>query len=266
MADENTANNAGEAAATTDEPETTGAGADGVEQGEGARGQEADLPGWLAGVKQDYRDSVKGFKTPTDLVTDYLETKSKLENAVFLPGEDADEQERVAFLSKLGVPETKDGYELQQPQDLPKGMEYDRETETWFRDKAHELGLSKNQAEQLYAEFNDRQVKAFTTTQAERERKRKETEEALREQYGDKYDTNMELARRAVRQLGTDDFDAMLERTGLTNDPAMVRFFVELGQRMGPDSVLSGGHGLGVPSTDPNDTGAWDMPNSFPEG
>lgn len=227
--------------------------------------QTAEPPGWVKGVKEEYREKVAAHKTVTDLVKDYLDVKGRLDGAITLPGENATSEERAAFLERLGVPKTKEDYQFTKPESLPEGLEYNEKFDAWFRDKAHALNLSKAQAEGLYNDYNRMMTDRQAETLAERAVKRKETEAVLMREMGEKYGETMQLARRAVRVFGSDEFDGFLSETGLADDARMVKFFAGLGRSIGGDALSPSGYGVSLRTADPNDPNSWDFSNSFPE-
>lgn len=258
-----TAEGAGEATGAEASGASGGeAGAGGDASGEESGAQKTSL-GWLGAVAEQYRDGVKEFKGPSDLAKAFLESKTKLDGAIVKPGDGASDEERVAFLTALGVPANKDGYALTKP-DLPKGLNYSNDFESWFRDTSHELNLSKAQAERLFEQYNKRVIEQYNAAQEARAQRRTRVLEQLQKEYGDKTDEVIAVGKRAIRVLGDEEFDRFLDETGLIDDPRMIRFSAELGKRISGDSLLKGGGG-GNQSTNPDDPDSWNLPNSFPD-
>lgn len=73
--------------------------------------------------------------------------------AVAVPGEGATPEEWDKFYTRLGRPEKKDGYDLKVDKALPEDLPYDAEFLDKYRDKAFELGLRKQAAEELHSWF-----------------------------------------------------------------------------------------------------------------
>ena len=51
-------------------------------------------------------------------------------------------------------------------------------------------------------------------------------------EWGSTYDANLDLARRAVTEVGGDDLKEALEVSGMGNDPALIRAFAGIGRRL----------------------------------
>lgn len=61
---------------------------------------------------KEIMDSVKDYKTIAELVKAHSEVKSKMKNALFMPSDNATEEESKAFFKSLGVPENATEYKL----------------------------------------------------------------------------------------------------------------------------------------------------------
>ena len=66
-----------------------------------------------AEVPEKFWDEEAGCVRLDALLKSYRELERKLSRMVTVPGEDADEEERLRFLRALGVPETPDGYAIE---------------------------------------------------------------------------------------------------------------------------------------------------------
>lgn len=144
---------------------------------------------------------------------------------------------------KMVVPETADGYQLP----VPEGDDgaFAKTAAAWF----HEAGIPPAQAEKLAAKWNEfaaSQQKVTADAEAAKEAQAeatyKEQDAALRKEWGDKYDANIELGKRAYREFGFDQdlVDAMEAKVG----PAkLFKLFARLGQKIGEDTALGVGNG-----------------------
>lgn len=111
-----------------------------------------------------------------------------LGNAIRIPGKDATPEEREAFLNKLGRPAAATDYKFELPKDLPAELPYDGEAAKAYATKAHQLGLTKEQAAGLHDWFAGQQVEQFkglTGQQAEvKTAKAKAAVEQLTKEWG----------------------------------------------------------------------------------
>lgn len=121
--------------------------------GKAFEGLEADNLTWLQKAGLD--------KDPKALAKQAFNQEKLIGNSIRVPGKDATPEERDAFLNKLGRPEKVDGYAFTAPKDMPEGLPYDGERANAFKGKAHELGLTNDQAAKLHDWFIGDQVEAF---------------------------------------------------------------------------------------------------------
>jgi hypothetical protein len=97
--------------------------------------------------------ALKDFKSVDDLAKSFIETKSMVgKPRLDFPSAEATPEQKAEFQGKLnayiGVPEKPDGYGLKAPDGYPENMgEYNNELLSAFSETAHQLGLSKAQAE-----------------------------------------------------------------------------------------------------------------------
>src|SRR5690606_27652501 len=96
------------------------------------QGSAFDFETTFAGLEADNRDwlAKQGYNTADAVVKlgkQVYAQERLLGNAIRVPGKDATQEEREAFLNKLGRPETPDAYEFAVPKDLPEHLPYDGE-------------------------------------------------------------------------------------------------------------------------------------------
>lgn len=111
--------------------------------------------------------SKKGVKSVADLAERTREQERLLGSSIRMPAEDATEEERSAFLEKVGLarPEKAEAYEFQVPEKLPEELPYDAERASRFKEKAHELGMTQAQAAGLHDWFTGETVSEFEGSQ-----------------------------------------------------------------------------------------------------
>lgn len=109
--------------------------------------------------------ALKDFKDPASFVKAFKDTKAMVGKPRFdVPGQDAPPEQVSDFYKKLGVPETPDAYGLKADANVP---EHNNETNVAFLkafgDQAHELKLTKSQAEGMQKFFDDLAVNVGKT-------------------------------------------------------------------------------------------------------
>lgn len=205
---------------------------------------------WFSGFNDDLKGYVqtKGFKGP-DAVVDAYRNLEKLhgvpqERLLKLP-EKLDDASLAPIFDRLGRPEKPEGYSLA-PE---KGG--DENFIKFAQGMFHEAGLTKSQGEKLAGKWNeyiktaqDNHVKQFNE-------KATQENEALKKEWGQAYDQNVEIGRNAVQAFGIDKetLDKLENSMGFA---ALMKFAHSLGQKLGEDSFIgpnskTGGFGVMSP-------------------
>lgn len=218
----------GAAGATGSEPGTdTNAQqqADTQQQATGAEQTASQSPGGEAG-----KDAPKAFAELDEATRAWLEKRNVtdgtaaaklayaqdklLGSAIRIPGKDATDEERAAYLNKLGRPDAPEGYQFALPQDFPKDVPYDDKRAADFRQLAHKVGLTAEQAQAVH-DWAATNAAADFTSAGEAEgaalQKRADTAKAQLEALWGPLDgpaakANLEFADRAFKSLATPEF------------------------------------------------------------
>ena len=204
--------------------------------------------GWRAGLPDELKtnESFAPFKTVGEFAKSYLETKTKatdfeqrLGNSIPKLSETATDEDRSKFYDALGRPKD------------PKEYEFDGEdknatewTNDW-KEQFHDLGLTKPQAKLLSQKWNASVQKMVEAHNVALQNEVAQATQALKNEYGDKYEANVELAKRLYQKhVGTEfdkDFDAGTEKTRLST----IKLLVKLAALTGEDRSPQGTNGSG---------------------
>ena len=194
-----------------------------------------DTRGWL-----DSRGLTKMEveKALPELVKGYRAAESKLgvpaEQLQRLPKDEKDAEGLKAYLGKLGVPETPEGYDIK-PED---GIEAEFPTQAakWF----YEMNLPKNIAKGLYGKLKDYAQSTLEAAEARFNQQADEDIQALKGEWkGDQFDRNVELARRVRQTMGLSNEETMeVERALGVKRAAQV--FSALGKVLGEHRFVGG--------------------------
>lgn len=153
------------------------------------------------------------------------------------PGEGANPEQIEAF--KSGITEHKDAilpilvqvpgkpeeYEIKVPEDAPKGLEKNEALLTGFKGKAHELGLTKEQAAGLGTWFNQFQIDMFTEGTKAGEKIREESETSLRTDFGKDYDDKLKRNQLLLKRFADEETQKFYEESGLIKHPGTFKMF-----------------------------------------
>ncbi len=192
-------------------------------------------------------------KTPADSAADWKEyepdpAKSEEENAAAK----AEHDKTKPADDKKDAPENKvpeDGkYELK----MPEGVEVDAELLDAISPRFKELGLTRAQAQALADDFvKVQQQRAETQTTKWAETVNGWAEQARNDKDigGDKFNTSVSDAQRAIAKLGTPALKEYLEASGGGNHPEVIRVLAKAGALLKEDNPPNGdGKGQGKPA------------------
>jgi len=225
-----------------------GAGAD-----PGAQQQQPANQSWY-GESHKAIVETKGWKSPTDVLDSYsnlekLMGADKAGRTVILPKDDKDVEGLKAFRSKMGVPDTADGYELP----LPEGDngELAKAAASWM----HEAGVPKAQAQQIATKWNAHIANLVKTETEAAQAKATQELDALKTEWGNDAPKNEEIARRGLQaygqQAGLDKADLQSLESAI-GTAKMLKLFHALGQSTressfaGDENGGGGGNGFGI--------------------
>lgn len=182
---------------------SAGAGNPAGQGAAGGLGGAGAAPDWMGSLADEVKGFVqtKGWKGPADVIGSYQNLEKllgadKAGRALVPPKDDAAAEEWASFYGKLGRPESPDGYKLAAPEG--DTGEFAKVAAGWF----HEAGLTAKQAEALQAKWNEHVGGTLTRQQAEFEQKAAIDVQELQKAWGDKFEAQTELARRAIREAG----------------------------------------------------------------
>lgn len=215
------------------DPEPTGQNNDDPNEGGG------DAPEWMGSIPEELRTdpTLTRFKNVEGLAKSYLQARNMIgRDKIAMP---ESEQDWNDVYSRLGRPGTGDEYNLAKPE-LPEGVRMNEETAKAFRETAHQLGLSDKQAAGLYSWYWENTKAQYADTQKKGELLREEATLKLRSEYGEAFERKVVAGERALDEFGSDELIAHLKETGLNNDPRMIRFLANVGEKMMEDGALIG--------------------------
>ncbi|MDD2654652.1 MAG: hypothetical protein PHI86_06075 [Candidatus Omnitrophica bacterium] len=216
--------------------------------GDGASGSSSWFETLPDDMKANESLSVWKDKTPADVLTSHVALETKMKDALFVPGENATDDERKTFNERMRiinqVPEKPDGYSLTLPEGVPK----DDPLLVSVVNKAHEAGLPANGIQAVINGFMDYVAAAEKQAQATLD----QNVTALKVELGSAYEQSVKDAETTMRLVGeeagykNDEVVAMIENTGLKNNPMFMKMFLKIhrfykeGQLGGSGSPPSG--------------------------
>lgn len=214
-----------------------------------ASAQEQSSNSWLDSISEEYRtqSNINNFKDVNDLAKSYVNVQKMVGNSVRVPSQDSSEEMREEFFNKikdvdgilvkgsddfytkLGRPESHDGYELLKDEDLGALEHYPEivsEIDS-FKKEAFDLGLSKEQASTL---VNNR-IMEFQQKQEALNSSMQSSEQELRSMWGQDFDNRLNAAKQVAGIYSEKYGESMTQliNSPVGNNPAFLNMLVELG-------------------------------------
>lgn len=178
----------------------------------------------------------KGWKSPADVYKSYRGVETLVgrdPSSLFVVPRADDAPGFRAAMSRLGMPETADKYDIP----VPEGT--DPAYGNWARDTFHKLGLTASQAKQLTEANNTFAASQQVEQQKAYERSVTTDKASLLAEWRGGYERMMSSAQTAVAALGFtgEMVDALEASLGFGGT---MKFFAGIGQKLGEDSFVGG--------------------------
>ena len=188
---------------------------------------------WKSALPEDIRDNPNFAKYTSmeSFAKGHLNAVSMLGKEPELKVPDS-EDDRNEFYNKLGRPDEPNGYkfnEFEAPEDL---KEYVQGREESFRQTAHKIGLSAEQASELHKWYMEGNMDNAKSMEENRNQIQQEGFNALKSEWGEAYDKNLKMSQLALGEFADADFVNYLEQTGLGDHPAMIKAFHTISEGM----------------------------------
>ena len=198
-------------------------------------------PSWTEGLAEDAQGYVenKGWKGADQMLDSYRNLEKAMgapgESVLTLPKDAEDSEAWGAVYSKLGRPEDAAGYELSGPEVPEGGIDLTPDLANW----AHEAGLSKTQAQSIYAKYNGRLEEATQQFEQQRAERNASDEQALRKEWGNAWEENIAAGTRFRQKFGLDDakMDKLESALGLRG---LLELSAEIGRGLGEHQGMPG--------------------------
>ena len=194
---------------------------------------------WKASLSDELRaeKSLENIKDVSSLAKSFIHAQ-KLVGAdkIPVPNKHATEQDWDAVYSKLGRPETPDGYKF----NLPEDQKVNEEGLKVFANHAHKLGLLPNQAEGMVKFYNQMRAEELAAADSTATAGRQKAMDELQAEWGQAYNQKITAANNVVREVFPKGFMSMNleDGTKLGDHPAVIRAFAALADKMGEDKIV----------------------------
>lgn len=138
----------------------------------------------------------------------------------------------------------------------PEGKEFDAETIGQFSEIAKELNLSQEAAQKLVETMGPK-IAERQMAQVEMVRNEWAQQAQSDKEYGgDKLQENLAVAKKALDSFGSPELRALLNESGLGNNPEVIRFMYRAGKAISEDTFVGNQTGAANKSSGPQDFNA----------
>ena len=179
-------------------------------------------------LSEDLRenDTLNKFEDVGSLGKSYLELQKMVGSRIKVPTDESSEDEVNDFYSKVGRPDSPDKYAI----NLPDGVDYDKELIGKFYEVAYENGLSNKQAQSAIEFYNHINADMSINQESQMQQSRVDSEASLKKEWGiGDYNKNLALSKKAFKRFADDDLKEFVDKTGMSNNVAMIRFLYKIG-------------------------------------
>lgn len=193
---------------------------------------------WHNALPEELRGKpwLKNFKSIDGLIQSYDNAQSLIgKKGIVPPQANATPEEKENFFRSLGKPEKPEAYKLDVPQ-LPEGM-YKEDFGKNFQSIAHKANLSEDQAKAVWSQYWDWNKGQIDQAQAAAAQRDAEGVGALKREWGNTFQSQLDLANKVVRTFGLAE---MLQQKGLACDPVIAKALAAIGATMSEDKLISG--------------------------
>ena len=208
---------------------------------------------WRSTIPEEIRGhkSLDHIQDVGALAKSYVNAQSMIgADKVAIPGKHATDDDWNEVYARLGRPDSPEGYELQN--NLAEGVEADEGMLDWYRQTAHEIGLTPTQAQKLLDKYNGELGSRFDGDTGQADQLIAQTETELRREYGQAFDDRLSNANAIMMEFGavdTVDGETMsavseieLSDGRLLGDhPEMIKMMMNIGEfissKIGEDSL-----------------------------
>ena len=201
---------------------------------------------WRSQIPEEIRDhkSLAHFTDVGAMAKSLVNAQSMIgADKVAIPGKHATDEDWGEVWRKLGRPDTPDGYEL--VNEMPEGIEQNDDMLNWFRNTAHEIGMTPTQAQKMLGRYNQFLGTQMGADEGMVEQLRETTEIELKKEYGAAFADRVSNGNAVMQEFGAEGLTELQLADGrlLGDHPEIIKMMVNVGEfinsKIGED-VLAG--------------------------
>lgn len=183
---------------------------------------------------QKFADTKDGFN---QAVKSHLELEQMLgKEKVVIPKDEKDVEGWNRFAKAMGVPDKADGYGLADP-DLPEAMKGVAIDKNKFSEIAHAHKLTPGQTKGLFGAYVEMLKSAYTKASQDKKSEMEGTINRLRSDWGDAYETNVELGQMVINKFASDKETQDFVTAAILSHPNGVKFMASIGNQFAENKI-----------------------------
>jgi hypothetical protein len=198
---------------------------------------------WKDMLKSDLKNSplIEKFGNDVDGLNMAIESHANLEKLlghekVPIPKGPEDMEGWSRFSKAMGIPDKAEGYGLPDPT-IPETMKPYAIDKQRFAEVVHAHKLTPAQAQGLWKIYNDTNVESYNKAVQDHEKSMNETINRLRGEWGDTYETNVELGQMVINKFSADQEMNDYITAVLSKDPRGIKFLAKIGDQFAENKV-----------------------------
>lgn len=197
---------------------------------------------WKAHLSADIKNSptLQKFEdTPEGLgkaFTSHLSLEKMLGNEkIPIPKGEDDTEGWARYNKAFGIPDTAEGYKLEDFTP-PEGFNSPIDKKS-FMEVAHKYRATPTQAQGMWKEYNDMVFGKYNELMGKYTTQLNETKTALRKEWGDAYDSNVELGQFVINKFGGNEDDKTFLTSQMVQDPRMIKLMATIGKQFSENKI-----------------------------
>ena len=193
---------------------------------------------WLDSLPESHRENsnISKYKSQEDFLEGHLNLVKKIgEKGLERPGEDATDEERNAFYSKIGRPENAGDYSWESlNEEGESDFDFDPDALSSAQEQLHAAGLTNDQYKVVMDLHKGQVMQGMADMDRYQQEQANQTTSNLQKEWGDKFDTKIAVVQKAIDKFGMGE---TIRDLGLGNNEQVIRMFSELSDKMGESNM-----------------------------
>lgn len=198
---------------------------------------------WKANLRSDLAGSplLSKFEDTAEGLNKAIESHANLEKLlghekVPIPKDVNDKEGWARFSKALGIPDKAEGYGLSdwKMPDSMKDMGIDKAK---FAEVVHAHKLTPAQAQGLWKTYNEMNITSYNQSMEQHQKAMTETINRLKGEWGDSYNTNVELGQMVINKFSDDQEMNDFITATLSADPRGIKFLAKIGDQFAENKM-----------------------------